>query len=281
MNSLKKYAVVCLLFVFCNTVFSQVIVTSAITDSTEAGLQKISTDKWKYHKGDNTDWAKPDYKDVLWDSVKSRLNIDDLPKDYFNNIAWFRLTVNIDTTLVNKPVAFSITHNGASQIYLNGKLIRHFGKVCAIDSCEKRIDPQNEPFAVSFTKTKNNVIAIRYSNTKAQEYYKKYDESKAGFIFKISPINAAISGFSGAYEFTLFILMSIFGFFIALSLLHLLIFLFYRKQPANLHYSIFACILALAFLISAIAQTSPYPDFTIKLNYYFAYCIPVLFLSWP
>jgi serine phosphatase RsbU (regulator of sigma subunit) len=255
------------------------MVNTTFTDSAEARLDRIKITKWKYHKGDDTTWAKPDYNDAAWDSVKTRLYLDDLPKGYFENIGWFRLSLNIDTEMINKPVAFSISHNGASEIYLNGKRIKHFGKVCANDSCEKRFDPQNEPFAVSFTKTKNNIIAVRYSNTKAQEYYKKYDANAVGFHFEIGSINAAIASFSGASEITLYICLPFFGFFIALSLLHLLIFLFYRKQRANLNYSVFTFILSLAFGISAVAQTSPFPDFTIKINYYFLYCLPILFLS--
>ncbi|HEX7414298.1 MAG TPA: hypothetical protein VF411_09675, partial [Bacteroidia bacterium] len=282
MIGLKRYVFIFGLLVIpvlCNSVFAQVAISTTIKDSTEKGLEKINTKKWKYHKGDNAEWAKPDYNDAAWDSVKTRLNLDVLSKEYFENIGWFRLCVNIDTLLVNKPIAFSISHNGASEIYLNGKLINTFGDVCAVDSCEERFDPQSEPFAVSFTKTKNNIIAIRYSNTKAQEYYKKYDANAVGFSFEIGSINAAIISFSTASEVTLYICLPFFGFFIALSLLHLLIFLFYRKQRANLQYSIFACLLSLVFLISAVAQTSPYPDFTIKINYYFLYCLPILFLS--
>jgi serine phosphatase RsbU (regulator of sigma subunit) len=176
-------------------------------------------------------------------------------------------------------VAFSISHNGASEIYLNGELIKKFGSVCTADSCEERIDPQNEPFAIAFTKCKNNVIAVRYSNSQAQKYYEKYDANTAGFHFEISSVNEAISSFSSASEITLYICLPFFGFFIALCTLHLLIFLFYRKQPANLHYSIFAFILAFVFGVSAMAQTSPFPDFTIKINYYFLYFLPLLFLS--
>ncbi|MHB8403093.1 MAG: SpoIIE family protein phosphatase [Bacteroidia bacterium] len=255
------------------------VVSVSTDDSTEAGLDKINTTKWKYHKGDSAQWAKPDYNDAAWDSVKTRLNLDDLPKDYFTNIAWFRLSVNIDTVLVNKPIAFSITHGGASEIYLNGKLMNTFGKVCAVDSCEERVDPKSQPFAVSFTKCKDNVIAIRYSNTKAQEYDEKYEENIAGFSFEIRSINAAIASSNGANKLVLIICMPLVGFFIALAILHLLIYLFYRKQPANLHYCIFAFILSIVFLMSTIAVISRSPDFTVKTNYYFTYCIPILFLS--
>jgi hypothetical protein len=278
-NSLKKYVLVCLLFVLCNGVFPQVIINTSIKDSVQDLLDEIETHKWKYHKGDNTEWAKSDYSDAAWDSAKTALDFDDLPKDYFEGIAWFRLSVNIDTLLVNKPVAFSITHNGASEIYLNGKRIKHFGKVCANDSCEKRIDPQSEPFVVVFPKCKNNVIAIRYSNAKAQTYYDKYEESLAGFEFKINSINAVISSYTSTKEITLLICLPLIGFFLAMAAVFLLIFLFYRKQTANLHYSIFAFIIALAFGLGALQQTSPFPDFTIKLGYYLKGAMPLVFLS--
>ncbi|HXU25689.1 MAG TPA: SpoIIE family protein phosphatase [Bacteroidia bacterium] len=282
MNGLKKYVVVYLLLLFqilTNVGFAQVVVNYSDNDSTADLLKSISTVKWKYHKGDEIAWASPDFNDITWDSAKTKLNLDDLSANYFTNIAWFRLSVNIDSSLINKPIAFSMSHNGASEIYLNGKLIKHFGKVCALDSGEKRIDPQNEPFAIAFTKSKNNLIAVRYSNTRAQEYYDKYDENEVGFHFKIRAINAAISSYASASEITLIISMSIFGFFVALGALHLLIFLFYHKQPANLLYSIFVFLLAMAFLTSAVAQTSPLSDYSIKTKYFFGDSLPILFLS--
>ena len=279
MNGLTRFALTyILLIVFCRAAFAQIEVRYG-NDTTEALLKKIPTAKWKYHKGDDITWAKPDFNDAAWDSVKSKLDLDELKPNYFNGIGWFRLSVNIDTVLVNKPIAFSIAHNGASQIYLNGKLIKHYGKVCALDSGEKRIDPQGEPFAIAFIKCKNNIIAIRYSNTRAQQYCTKYGENEVGFYFKIRPINSAISSYASSGEITLIISMSIFGFFVALGVLHLLIFLFYHKQPANLLYSIFVFILAMAFLTSAIAQTSPLPDYSIITKHYFALSLPVLFLS--
>ncbi|HXD94394.1 MAG TPA: hypothetical protein VNX01_14405, partial [Bacteroidia bacterium] len=257
-----------LLIVFSHVAFAQIEVRYG-NDTTEGLLKKIPTTKWKYHKGDDVIWAKPDFNDAAWDSVKSKLDLDELKPNYFDGIGWFRLSVTIDTILVNKPIAFALSHNGASEIYLNGKLIRHFGKVCAHDSCEKRIDPQGEPFAVTFTKCKNNIIAIRYSNTRAQQYYTKYSENEVGFHFKIRAINSAISSYASSGEITLIISMSIFGFFIALGVLHLLIFLFYHKQPANLVYSVFVSILAMAFLVSGLAQTSPFPDYSIIAKHYF------------
>ena len=280
MNGLTRFALIhILLIVFCQAAFAQLEVRFGNGDTTEILLKKIPTTKWKYHKGDDIAWAKPDFNDATWDSTKSKLDLDELAPTYFNGIGWFRLSVNIDTLLINKPIAFCLSHNGASQIYLNGKLIRHYGKVCALDSGEKRIDPQGEPFAVSFTKCKNNIIAIRYSNTRAQQYCTKYGENEVGFYFKMRPINTAISSYASSGEITLIISMSIFGFFVALGVLHLLIFIFYHKQPANLVYSVFVFLLAMAFLTSALAQTSPLPDYSIITKHYFGLSMPVLFLS--
>ena len=109
MNHLKKAALIYFFLAFsffCNSVFAQVIVATRTEDTTEAGLKNIRTNKWKYHKGDNAAWAKPNFNDVSWDSVNTRLDFDNLPNDFFDNIAWFRLSVNIDTLIINRPVAF-------------------------------------------------------------------------------------------------------------------------------------------------------------------------------
>ena len=84
---------------------------------------------WKYQKGDDMRWADSAFDDSSWKFVPPELNFDSIPVNTFETIGWFRLHLIIDTTLLDKALALLFTQSGASEIYLDGKLIHSFGKI--------------------------------------------------------------------------------------------------------------------------------------------------------
>lgn len=56
---------------------------------------------WKFHAGDNPDFAKPDFDDTQWESIDPSQSILDLPQIQKADIGWFRFHINIDSSLMN------------------------------------------------------------------------------------------------------------------------------------------------------------------------------------
>src|SRR5688572_1602278 len=106
---------------------SQVFHLKSITAQRGAILDK----GWKFHAGDNQEWAKPDYDDKHWQSVNSTLQLHQLPAVQEAGIGWFRLKMKVDSSLMNERLAMQLNTEGASEIYLNGELIYRFGIVSA------------------------------------------------------------------------------------------------------------------------------------------------------
>jgi two-component system NtrC family sensor kinase len=84
---------------------------------------------WKFHAGDNFDWAKPGFDDRNWNNIDPSKDIYFLPQVRKAEIGWFRLKLNVAPSLFNKTLGLIVYQTGASDIYLNGKLIYHLGKI--------------------------------------------------------------------------------------------------------------------------------------------------------
>ncbi len=69
----------------------------AVTKDGLAGDKQIALDKlsWKYHAGDNLDWANPNFDDSAWETLKdTALTRESLPQTGWNGVGWFRLRLN-------------------------------------------------------------------------------------------------------------------------------------------------------------------------------------------
>lgn len=110
-------------------------------------------DNWKYNKFTDANMVMPGYNDSLWTEVNASLYESELPArhdDLFNGVICFRNHIIVDSSLTNEPVAFRITHFGASEIWLDGKLLMKYGRI-ALDSFQA-FDPEYLPMAVQFNK---------------------------------------------------------------------------------------------------------------------------------
>ena len=76
---------------------------------------------WKWHAGDNPDWAKPEFDDSAWEDIDPTQDIMDLPKVRKAGIGWIRLHIQIDSTLARESApAFRVYQATATELYSNG-----------------------------------------------------------------------------------------------------------------------------------------------------------------
>jgi hypothetical protein len=84
---------------------------------------------WKFHPGDTLTWAEPDYEDSHWQAINPTEDIYNLPQLWQTNVGWFRLRFSGDSALRQQSLVMMILQTGASEIYLNDKLIKQLGRV--------------------------------------------------------------------------------------------------------------------------------------------------------
>lgn len=233
---------------------------------------------WKYKNGDNKFWASINYYDTDWVNVQPSLDFKEANENAFKGICWFRCYFKIDSSLINKISALELEHFGASEIYLDGKLIGAFGNVSSSPLYEKPKRP-SEVLFITLPDHKEHLIAIRYSNHSFIEYHKKYDATRVGINISFIQDAADVLTYNAVSDNILLWFVILFGFFLTLSLVHFLIYLFYRKQSQNLYYSVFVFMYALLALSPYLFSNISSPSLWLTMQRYVIVVFILFFIS--
>lgn len=243
------------------------------TDTVPVHLNSI----WKYHKSDNLEWAKHDFDDSTWDTIAINLDLDEIPKETFTGNCWFRQKIVIDSSFVNQPLGLTLSHDGASAIYINGKLIYQYGKVGLNKTDEKAYSPDVIPIGIVFDQREYHSIAIRYSNHRYLENYNRYEVNKAGLSITINKLNETIAQETRMQNIIIFNFVLLFAILFTLSFVHFLLYLFYKKHTVNLYYSLFTFFFSLLFFGTVLLMIIHTPSLKLFIEYYIYILIPLMF----
>jgi adenylate cyclase len=221
---------------------------------------------WKYVNADDPSMASPSYDDSGWKNVKPTLEYSDAAVPDFRGCGWFRLRFSIDSSLVMKPLALEISHLGASEIFVDGKKIKSFGKIQGpVNS--RYYDPSEIPFTVVLADTGLHLIAVRYANYQSEKNFRTYLKTMAGFRMTIGIADRQIARRDQRSIIITFTVMLLCGIFSALSLIHFLMFMYHKSARSNLYFSLFMLSLALVFLFGFIGYASTTPGLVMKCSY--------------
>lgn len=202
---------------------------------------------WKYTTRDSAAFSSPDYIDSTWKAGKTTLTDYDTTQKDFEGIAWFRFTFATDSSIAHKQLAMLLNHTGASEIYLDGALLKKFGVIASRDSSQY-YDPNNIPFILPPLNEGRHVLAIRYANYDAKFNARWLETHDAGFsdvvFVRADEHIKALIDQTAALTFISIILVGIFS---VLAFLHFSLWMFYRQDYSNFYFSIFAVCFALFF----------------------------------
>jgi two-component system, NtrC family, sensor kinase len=149
------------------------------------------TKDWRYQKGDNMDWAKPEFDDALW-PMNENFNLNNADSGSIagkNEVAWFRKRVIADSNLTDALV-LNIYQTGASEIYLDGKLIHKLGVISTNPDEVVYHNPYLDLLSFPL-QTKEQVLAVRFVND--HEKYPVYGGSKGAIRLLITTLGNAHS----------------------------------------------------------------------------------------
>lgn len=204
-------------------------------------------DTWKYISSDNDLFSDPWYDDFMWDDVSTLLSPADLPFVEWNGIGWFRLTLDVDPSLVGKTLALDIIYqSGASEIYHNGELLYSFGRVSTAPENEE-FSRQKKPVSIVFSEPGIHLIAVRYSNYRAEHFLQA--GFNAGFRYLLVDMNHQVSNLlDSTRQYTIQQFMFT-GILMVFTLIHFFLFLFYPKHYPNLYFALFAALFGILFYL--------------------------------
>ena len=148
---------------------------------------------WRFQKGDNKDWASPEFDDASWKQFSfQNLNMPDGKHAIANRgeIVWFRKHVKADNSITDALV-LNISQYGASEIYLDGKLIHRLGTVSTDINQIVYNNPRLKILQLPLQKGKEQVLAIRYLN--AQYKFPLYSTTNGYIQVAVSTLSNANS----------------------------------------------------------------------------------------
>jgi class 3 adenylate cyclase len=195
--------------------------------------------QWKFKAGDDITWASSGLNDSSWTETRTYIDIEKGvdKKLGFKGKGWFRKHFFSDSTLAEIPIALEIEQDGATEIYVDGKLVKQYG-VFRKNGNAYYENPKYE-LATLLLKPGAHVLAVRYENFDAWKRLVRYDEPEAGFRIWFVNLNYGIDSIRGALFATSLITLVSGSIFLALFIVHLILFLFYRAAISNLIFSLF------------------------------------------
>jgi two-component system, NtrC family, sensor kinase len=205
---------------------------------------------WKFQIGDNPEYAKPGYDDNAWASINPALNVhDSLPQIPKSGICWFRIHVIVDSN-INSQLALMIYQSGASEFYLNGNMINHFGLLGTDPGMVRAYDPFGKPLLFHSNTGIVQVLAIRYALQPGISYTIFSTGGNPALMIRVNTVEASMEKYYHHYADGLSVLEYFrTGVFFILVILHLAFYLFYPPQKANLYFFLFALIIGASQII--------------------------------
>lgn len=198
----------------------------------------LLNDNWRYASGDSAVFASPGYDDSGWKVVNSYIDMDTLR---WRNVGWFRIHLAVDSALFNKAFALYVEQRGASEIYLNGKIIYTSGTIGTQDS--GYFAKQTRGWKkFTFGNAPVQTLAMRYAN---YEWEKHRQLGKApAFVIYLRNIDSAFKQTAESLKSFLYPQLIFTTIPFILFIVHLFLFAFYPKQRQNLFYAL--CLLGFA-----------------------------------
>lgn len=209
--------------------------------------QVILFSGWYFNDNESAVYSVPTTSDSNWVKISSTLNDMHLTEPGGIKTGWYQFRFKVDSTLLNYPISFFYEeHNGASQIYLNGKQLSTLGEIASFTSSFKAESNKNAiPFIVS--DTTENILSIRYSNPKAEAFSKL--GKPPGFLISVMDMSTYVEKHSANKEMISFFL----GAILLIFVIHLFLFAANTSEIQNLHITLISISLAL-FLFSSNAE---------------------------
>ena len=283
-------------------VFQEIVLTAATLQQKPnafgfSGLPHYAAEAldWRFHAGDSVVWANPIYAaDSAWQKASPSVITNDAKRSQElarTRIGWFRLWFRVDSSLDKRGFGFVMSLFGAAEVYVDGLLVARYGIPSA--SRDKEVIPgvsrfTLQPTFLCLSSDKPHLLAVRYSFAHYDEYVAKLYQG--GLISLPTGLQTAFMTWEAVEAYRQTALQTVIQFGVAIgmpllaALLHLVLFLVYREERANLFVSLFsffsalqACSFALSshmmgqslsgYAIGGIGQTIALPGIGVSLWY--------------
>ncbi len=186
---------------------------------------------WRYQPGQPPDWAAPTLDDRRWPTTDPDFAFGQGPPGWAGS-GCFRLRFRLDPALHHRALALRLVHEGASEVYLDGRLLGRFGQLGTTAANTRGYYPRYRALPFTLAGARPHVLAVRYAQFGAGLL------PSGGFAAFVGPAETVAAGQLGWLKLHTYNLLNVSGVGV-LALLHLFLFLYYRPQRTNLYYSLY------------------------------------------
>ena len=211
---------------------------------------RLSDPPWRYHPGHSPAWAGRAFNDRAWPRARTPFSTGSPPPGW-HGTGWFRLHFTLDSVREDQPLALRIVQEGASEVYLDGRLLARFGRVGTSGPTTVGYRPYFRLVPLPVGVPGPHVLAIRYAK------FAPWPPEYGGFFVWAGTADQLLAADLGELRLSSLNLIGVAALGI-LGLLHWFLYLFYRPQRANLYYSLY---LAAMVLIGVAAYALAFPDY--------------------
>jgi serine phosphatase RsbU (regulator of sigma subunit) len=199
---------------------------------------------WRYHPGDDPAWADPDFDDSGWPVMSSLLPDDDPPPGGWPGIGWFRRRVRLGDGMPPTALAIRVEHFGASEVYLDGRLMIRNGTVSPDPAVEHPVY-SNDFDGIALEPGQTHVLAVRFSNARGNLHWK----NNRGFWVNMRSVVSAAGAYHRFDRIVMLRSLAFGGAFAALAMLHLLLYAFHPASREHLFFAVFAATVAASLVL--------------------------------
>ncbi|MXV16980.1 histidine kinase [Pedobacter sp. HMF7056] len=199
---------------------------------------------WRFSSADNPAFRLPRFNDATWDTIRPTNYLSAYPRLKNLKIGWLRLHFRVSDTLAAQTLLLTVEHCGASEIYLDGRLLQRHGKLNTGPATLDATGLNMPPDGIRLLPGQEHLLAIRFAmHPRAFWYPNTYE-----VLF------ARITGTLKYHDYLVyqttrtFLYGSLFFVFLLLSLLHIAFYGYNRAQRANLFFAVYAMFMMVGFL---------------------------------
>jgi hypothetical protein len=242
-----KLTFILLLYIF--------LVSATAPVFSQDSIKIIYPENYRFNPDDNVESSKPGFDDSDWKEYK----LKEFPYDQWKGFGWVRITVRTDSitvrtdsSLIATPLGIKLYLVGAVEIFVDGITVHKYGTVGENLDDEKGVYVFENPEVAAFTflptqpdenGVSSHVIAIRISSFITHEGILK--GLPPSFDFNIGSLPEYRDEVKNISRNASIHQMFFFGVLLAFSIIHFLLYLYYKKFKPNLYFSILTILVAL------------------------------------
>jgi hypothetical protein len=225
----------CIFYFGTSDIFAQKSPHLNASQFKEGLLELDFKNAWRYHPGNNLEWANPNFDDTNWHTINPyNLKVYRMPDSLWTGYGWWRMNFTASPSIIEEIERLYFYSWGAAEIYLDGKLVATYGNFSEESQNEKTYTPDykgDRPLIISPQEI--HTLAVRFSHHQAKKNHQifRYYAENLGFDIGFSTaVRAEYSDFRYANSFA--VLSVIVVVLSILLLLHLLLSIKFRKEQA-------------------------------------------------